>query len=229
MNPQFLYNPFPVESALLEEDGLNDHINAEIATGTISTIGDGVDYLTWTFFYRRLVRNPSYYGLEDSSPSSISSFLSSTIEGCLYSLRRSKCVEVEDGVVSPTTLGRIAAYYYMSHKTLSLFGEELGESDDDEAYTSSLSIETLLSVLSRSSEYDGLPVRHNEDGINEEIAEFVRYEPTEPMDDPHCKTSLLLQHHFSRLPLPISDYNTDLKSVLDQAIRIVQAMVDVAG
>ena len=35
--------------------------------------------------------------------------------------------------------------------------------------------------------------------------------------------------HFSDLVLPITDYITDTNSVLDQAIRILQAMVDVAA
>lgn len=41
-------------------------------------------------------------------------------------------------------------------------------------------------------------------------------------DSPHTKANLLFQAHFSRLSLPCSDYYTDLKSVLDQAIRIIQ-------
>lgn len=46
-------------------------------------------------------------------------------------------------------------------------------------------------------------------------------------DSPHVKTHMLFQAHFGRLELPISDYFTDLKSVLDQAVRILQALVDV--
>jgi len=46
-------------------------------------------------------------------------------------------------------------------------------------------------------------------------------------DDPHTKANLLLQCHFSRLPLPISDYVTDTRGVLDNSVRIVQALVDV--
>ena len=38
-----------------------------------------------------------------------------------------------------------------------------------------------------------------------------------------------LQAHFSRAELPVSDYITDLKSVLDQSIRIIQAMIDVCA
>lgn len=40
---------------------------------------------------------------------------------------------------------------------------------------------------------------------------------------------LLNQAHFERCPLPISDYVTDTRSVLDQAVRVINAMLDVAG
>ena len=48
-------------------------------------------------------------------------------------------------------------------------------------------------------------------------------------DSPHVKTHLLFQAHFSRLTLPIADYVTDQKSVLDQAIRICQALLDLVA
>jgi activating signal cointegrator complex subunit 3 len=48
-------------------------------------------------------------------------------------------------------------------------------------------------------------------------------------DNPHVKAHLLFQAHFCRAELPIADYLTDTKSVLDQAIRILQAMVDIAA
>ncbi|XP_013383776.1 activating signal cointegrator 1 complex subunit 3-like [Lingula anatina] len=53
---KFLYEPFPVESSLLEV--LADHLNAEIVAGTISSKQDSMDYITWTYFFRRLVMNP---------------------------------------------------------------------------------------------------------------------------------------------------------------------------
>jgi activating signal cointegrator complex subunit 3 len=48
--------------------------------------------------------------------------------------------------------------------------------------------------------------------------------PADSMDSPHTKAHLLYQAHFSRASLPSSDYLTDLKSVLDQSIRILQVL-----
>ena len=44
-----------------------------------------------------------------------------------------------------------------------------------------------------------------------------------PADDPHMKANLLLQAHMGRLPLPIADYLTDTRTVLDNSLRILQA------
>lgn len=39
----------------------------------------------------------------------------------------------------------------------------------------------------------------------------------------------MLQAHFSRCPLPIRDYLTDTKIMLDGAIRLIHCMIDVAA
>ena len=220
---KFLYEPFPVESSLA--DVLHSHLNAEIVSGTITTRHEAVDYLTWTYLFRRILMNPTYYGLESSSLESVNKFMSSLIDDCLQDLEASHCVELdEDGTtIWALTMGKIISYYYLSHETARLFFDEIDE-DCDEA--------RLLQILCSAKEYDELPVRHNEDGLNEELSkdEGVRWElHSSDWESPSVKANLLLQSHMSRVLLPISDYITDQKSVLDQAIRILQAMVDVAA
>ena len=225
---KFLYEPFPVESSLLAV--LPEHINAEIVAGTINSRKDALDYMTWTYFFRRLLLNPSYYGLEGVDESNVNTFLTGTVDKTLSTLAESYCLDfLEDetgalnGQVEATTLGRIASYYYLSHETVAQFKNSL---------QSSLTLDDILSILCYANEYEELPVRHNEDLMNADLAKSCPISVEEkcmPMESPHTKTHLLLQAHFSRLQLPCSDYSTDLKSVLDQAIRIIQAMIDVAA
>ncbi|KAI0185389.1 Sec63 Brl domain-containing protein [Xylaria flabelliformis] len=224
----FLHTGFPVESSL--HTVLDNHLCAEVSAETIITKQDALDYLTWTFFFRRLHKNPSYYGLEISaeehntiaSQQLANDFMVDMVNKSLDELALSKCVEVyPNGDVDPTPLGKIMSYYYLSHKTI----RHLVKSVKPNA-----SFMDVLSWMSRATEYDELPVRHNEDLINAELSNNLPFSGSTfglPMWDPHVKAFLLLQAHMARIDLPITDYVGDQTSVLDQAIRIIQASIDV--
>ncbi|TDZ25688.1 putative helicase mug81 [Colletotrichum orbiculare MAFF 240422] len=224
----FLHTGFPVESSL--HTVLDNHLCAEVSAETIVTKQDALDYLTWTFFFRRLHKNPSYYGLEISAEehNSIAAqtmandFMIEMIDKSLDELAQSSCVEVfPNGDVDPTPFGKIMSYYYLSHKTI----RHLVKHAKPQA-----SFLDVLSWMSRATEYDELPVRHNEDLINDELSRNLVFPGSSfglPMWDPHVKAFLLLQAHMSRISLPITDYVGDQTSVLDQAIRIIQASIDV--
>ncbi|XP_060805871.1 activating signal cointegrator 1 complex subunit 3 [Amyelois transitella] len=218
---KFLYEPFPVESSLLEV--LADHLNAEIVAGTVQTKQDILDYLTWTYFFRRLLKNPSYYNLESLEPQDVNRYLSNLVQTSLDALCNAGCVEIEEDqrTVHCTWMGRIASYYYLSHRTMGHFGRQL---------QSGLAPDALLRVLADVEEYATLPVRHNEDIQNGELAQQCRLPVDQlSLDSSNVKAFLLLQAHMTRLPLPNTDYLTDTKSVLDQTIRILQAMIDTSA
>ncbi|KXS12052.1 Sec63-domain-containing protein [Gonapodya prolifera JEL478] len=224
---KFLFEPFPVESSL--HRSLHDHLNAEIVAGTITSKQDALEYLTWTYFYRRIRMNPTYYGLDDNTERGLNEFLSTLIERTVEDLRESGCVVVRDSFhLRSTTLGQIASYYYLNHRTMRIFKDQIRET-----YPSKNSggwFAHLLRVLCDSVEYAELPVRHNEDIMNKELEKQLPIRVGSAYDSPHTKAFLLLQAHLERLQtLPCADYVTDTKMVLDQAVRITQAMVDVAA
>ncbi|PRQ41549.1 putative RNA helicase [Rosa chinensis] len=56
---KFLYEALPVESHL--HHYLHDNLNAEVVAQVIGNHEGALNYLAWTFFYRRLTQNPNYY------------------------------------------------------------------------------------------------------------------------------------------------------------------------
>ena len=76
---KFLFEPFPVESHL--DHFLHDHTVAEIVNKTITNKQEAVDYLTWTFFYRRLSQNPNYYNMQVVAVLGLNAMLSAMQNG----------------------------------------------------------------------------------------------------------------------------------------------------
>ncbi|CEJ61600.1 Putative DEAD/DEAH box helicase [Penicillium brasilianum] len=226
----FLHTGFPVESTLHKV--LDNHLGAEVSAGTIGTKQDALDYLTWTFFFRRLHKNPSYYGLEIlaeeqntmAAQATAQEFMIDLVDKSLNDLAESSCVLVDSatGEVDSTPFGKIMSYYYLSHKTIRYLMSHAKREP---------SFQDVLSWMCSATEFDELPVRHNEDLINAELAQNLPLSTESmgdiPMWDPHVKAFLLLQAYMSRIDLPISDYVGDQTSVLDQGIRIIQASIDV--
>lgn len=66
--------------------------------------------------------------------------------------------------------------------------------------------------------------------MNSALALAVRHRCAE-LDPaaPSTKAFLLLQCHLQRRAMPVCDYETDLRSVLDQSVRLVQALADVCA
>ncbi|KAM3165145.1 Antiviral helicase SLH1 [Lachancea thermotolerans] len=223
----FLNIGFPVESSLHKV--LDDHLGAEIASGSIANKQEAMDFLSWTFLFRRAHHNPTYYGImEDTSAAGINKHLSNLIDDTLKNLEESSCVALRGNEIEALPFLSISSYYYISHKTIRQLLKHI---------KNTASFQEVLKWLSLAFEFNELPVRNGEIIMNVEMSAQSRYsvestfvgEDELPMWDPHVKAFLLLQAYFSRVDLPIADYHQDTISVLDQALRILQAYADVAG
>jgi activating signal cointegrator complex subunit 3 len=88
----------------------------------------------------------------------------------------------------------------------------------------------MCRLLCDSPEFAEVPVRHNEDELNEKFSQKLPWDSKgSDFSSPHVKSLLLLQARLARAPVPITDYVNDTKSVLDQSLRVLNSLVDVAA
>lgn len=161
---------FKVESSLLNV--LSDHFNAEIVSGTISTKQEALDYLTWTYFFRRLLVNPSYYHMEplsndDNEQVTLNKYLSTIIQRSFDELIRATCIFVNEDdqrTLQATVHGRIASHYYMSYKTIHMFAHQV---------TSTITLGELINLISNAHEYAEMPVRTSKRFQENLIVNFI--------------------------------------------------------
>ncbi|PPQ70945.1 hypothetical protein CVT26_014249 [Gymnopilus dilepis] len=215
---KFLSEGLPIESHL-PTHYLHDYFLAEIAVKTIENKQDAMDVLTWTFFYKRMLENPNYYNLHNTSHQHVSDHLSELVESTLNDLVNSKCITIEDEMdVSPLNLGMIAAYYNISYVTMEVYSLSLKERTK---------LKGLLEVVSSSAEFESIPIRRHEDVLLRRIYDRVPVKLDRvDFEAPHFKTFLLLQAHFSRLQLP-PDLAADQVLVLEKVLNLLSACVDV--
>ncbi|XP_072381205.1 activating signal cointegrator 1 complex subunit 3-like isoform X2 [Diabrotica undecimpunctata] len=217
---KFLFEPFPVESNLLEF--LPDHVNAEIYNGNITNKAQLIEFIQSTFFYRRLLANPSYYQMDSNSTPD--QYVDELAESVIGTLQQHDCIVQEEGEMKlfyeSTILGHLAAQYYLSYKTVYFLSETMQPDS---------SIEEMLELICQVEEYKLIPVRHNEDNINRDLVRQIELKTSFAYDSPALKVLLMIKYYLLDLNLPNQEYVLDLKNVLDQIIRIIHAMMNLSA
>ena len=84
-------------------------------------------YYKTFFWFLKLTNfpNSSFYCLASSENDQITEYLSKFVENCVTQLVESNCVLYFKNVFQPTALGQIAMKFYISHHTVSMFGENI--------------------------------------------------------------------------------------------------------
>jgi pre-mRNA-splicing helicase BRR2 len=212
---RFLHESLPVESHF--DLCVHDTMNAEIANRTLENKQDAVDYLTWTFYYRRLTQNPNYYNMSGRGHEHVSDHLSELIEDTLGELIESKCISCEDEMtLSPLNLGMIASYYSVRYTTIEIFATSV---------QIGTKIRGMIKILSAASEFDDLAVSV---GVASSPLEMmIRHLPSKVDGEPQArKVNALLQAHFERIKLSL-DLREDQRVILKRCVKLLLALVDV--
>ncbi|KAM7185458.1 pre-mRNA splicing helicase [Rhypophila sp. PSN 637] len=215
---KFLNEALPVESHL--HNFLHDAFVAEVSTKMIESGEDAINWMTFTYFYRRLVANPSYYALKDKSDEALSQYLSDMVETTLTELAESKIIEFDedDGSVSPLNAAMIAAYYNISYITMQTFLLSL---------TARTKLKGILEIVTSATEFENIQIRRHEEPILRRIYGNVPVKMAEPVfDSAHFKAFVLIQAHFSRMNLPI-DLAKDQEVILTKILSLLSACVDI--
>ena len=215
---KFLNEALPIESHL--QVYLHDAFVSEISTKIIGSTQDAVDWATYTYFYRRLLANPSFYGLLDTSHEGLSTHLSELVENTLKDLSEAKIIEhdEEDDTVTPLNAAMIAAYYNISFVTMQTFLLSL---------TNRTKLKGILEIVTSATEFESIQIRRHEENTLRRIYDRVPVKMAQPAyESPHFKAFVLLQAHFSRMQLP-ADLAKDQELIVSKVLNLLSGCVDV--
>ncbi|KAL8950757.1 MAG: hypothetical protein Q9222_003231 [Ikaeria aurantiellina] len=215
---KFLNEALPIESHL--QVYMHDAFMSEVSTKIIASTQDAVDWATYTYFYRRLLANPSYYGLTDTSHEGLSTHLSELVETTLKDLAEAKMIELdeEDDTVTPLNATMIAAYYNISFITMQTFLLSL---------TARTKLKGILEIVTSATEFESIQIRRHEEHILRRVYDRVPVKMAQPAyESPHFKAFVLVQAHFSRMALPI-DLAKEQEVILSKVLNLLSGCVDV--
>eukprot|EP00172_Hildenbrandia_rubra_P002949 Plantae.Rhodophyta-Hildenbrandia_rubra.ctg4212.p1 GENE.Plantae.Rhodophyta-Hildenbrandia_rubra.ctg4212~~Plantae.Rhodophyta-Hildenbrandia_rubra.ctg4212.p1 ORF type:complete len:763 (-),score=102.36 Plantae.Rhodophyta-Hildenbrandia_rubra.ctg4212:2570-4570(-) len=146
---KFLFEPLCVESNI--ERSLPLILGNEIAQKRMHSFQDGVDYITWTYYFRRLLMNPSYYGIMKPQVTfeRLCGHLSKVVERSLIHLVSNGIVGAnrtnENAVFFCTTTGDIAVHAFLKPQSVQGIRNMFGAND--------ASMGLLLNVVSSLDEF----------------------------------------------------------------------------
>jgi pre-mRNA-splicing helicase BRR2 len=214
----------PVESQLIKT--LPDHLNAEIVLGTVQTIAEAADWLSYTFLYIRMLQNPSLYGIlngeetikEDPTLKRRRMDLAHTAAAMLEKNHLIR-YDRKSGAIQATPLGRVASQFYISHSSMAVYSRHMRPNMSD--------IE-LLRLFALSGEFAHVTVREEEKLELAKLAGKVPIPVKESPSEPSAKINILLQAYISRLKLDGFALVADMAFIQQSAAIIMRCLFEIA-
>eukprot|EP01038_Epipyxis_sp_PR26KG_P011120 gene11120-14924_t len=211
----------PIESSLIKS--LADHMNAEIVNGTINNIKEAASWLSYTFLFVRMCKNPLAYGLKLEEIFSDPRLERKRIELVKESAKLlDECMmiryDIKSGNLGVTDLGRIASHYYIKYGTIQAFNNML---------TPHLSDMESLHVLCSSAEFDSLKVRPEEISEIELLKKNTSIKLRGTSDDTSYKINILLQNYLNQSHVNSFTLQSDINYISQNASRITRALFEI--
>ena len=123
-----LVRPIPIESNFIKQ--LADHLNAEVVGGTVSNLREAARWLTYTYLYVRMLRNPLAYGVSADQKADDPMLKRRCLElvteaAKLLDSNKMLRLHLQSGNLSVADSGRVAAHFYIQAESVATFNDML--------------------------------------------------------------------------------------------------------
>lgn len=226
--------PVPIESNFTKQ--LPDHLNAEIVGSTVTSITEAARWLTYTYLYVRMMRNPLAYGIsgdERYDDPLLKKRCTELVSEAAKQLDRSKMIKYDpaSGNLSAMELGRIAAHFYVQAESVEIFHERMGV----KVY---LTDADMIRLVASATEFKNMKLRQEE---MDELQELLANGDVCPLSlegagrnadgkslitDSGDKVFVLMQAYISRAKVKSFTLISDVNYVASNAGRVARALFE---
>ncbi|KAI0333545.1 P-loop containing nucleoside triphosphate hydrolase protein [Cubamyces sp. BRFM 1775] len=207
---------------------LPEHLNSEIALGTITNMASAKEWLHNSFLYRRLRKNPSHYDARKEGNKSWEERMDDMVAESVKTLKEADLVSLEgaDDALSSTEYGDIMSKFYIRQATMIIILKLSG----------SASVREILEALSCAEEFAEIKFRAGEKQVYNKLRTHhdIRYTMMK-IEKPSDKVFLLIQAILGAINLSDPEYKTGETQPYTESIpilrhisRIARAVVEVA-
>lgn len=217
-----LTNQFPIESNFVTL--LADNLNAEVSLGTVTNVEEAVTWLSYTYLYVRMRKNPLVYGMkfqEVRDDPLLEAKRTEIIREAARKLDRAKMIRFDErtGYLFPTDLGRTSSQFYVKYDTIEVFNELLRPVMNEGE---------IIAMLCKATEFEQLKVRDDEmDELDDLTHDNCEVRVEGGSENVHGKVNILLQTHISRGYVRSFSLISDQNYVVTNGSRIARALFEI--
>ncbi|KAK2948438.1 putative ATP-dependent DNA helicase MER3 like protein [Blattamonas nauphoetae] len=209
-----------------------EHLNAEIVVGNIRSMKDVTSWIETTYFFARLMKNPSHYnvtpttlistpGSHPHNPQEEARVQAKNL--CLKNLeklRKEGFIQMENwDSIRSTEIGASMSHYYISFETVCLFKQIQPFAD----------LKDIIQVLSNAKEFEECRIRLGEKKKLNELnkkADTIRFPLKGKIKTQDQKVHLLIQCGMCRHQLEDWSLKQESLTILQNLKRIMYCLVD---
>ena len=218
-----LTQQLPIESSFIQS--LPDNLNAEIVLGTVTNLREALAWLSYTYLYIRMLRNPTAYGIpyeQQIVDPTLLGHRKHLISNAAKALMECRMVrfDTRSGNFFPTDLGRVSSHFYIHHESVLRYNELLHPHMNDEE---------ILHLISISKEFDQIQIRDDELAELDELQKRCCLVPIKGgVEFNFGKTNVLIQAFISRARFNTASLISDSLYISQSVGRISRALFQMA-